>query len=156
MLELFFHQLLRSNTAVLDLRHARFVEHQGLVYWQPRPLYVRWDAEFLAALREVYSAFYGDHPSRLREGLGRLGIACAHGAFVKHFQYPDQHAVRFRLTDFRSGFHDTFVHCREAGASLHPNFVALGIYLACLYEQLDWLGGTYDVAGAFQAQEPDS
>jgi hypothetical protein len=152
VLGLFFRQLFGSDTAVLDLRHGRFGERGGHHYWQPRPLYVTWDPGFLSALRQVYLGFYGDRPAQLHEGLDQLGIACAQTVFTKHFQYPDQHAVRFRLGDFRSGFHDAFLRCREARAHLHPNFVALGVYLACLYEHLEWLGGTHDVATAFRTQ----
>jgi hypothetical protein len=32
----------------------------------------------------------------------------------------------------------------------------LGIYLACLYEHLEWLGGTHDVLAAFRAACPAS
>jgi hypothetical protein len=153
VLQLFFYQLFADGTAALDLRHARFRGCDPLLYWQPRPWFVNWDAGFLAALRDVYRGFYDDEPPRLRNGMNRLGIGRAEDILAAHFR-PNQRAMRFRLREFRSSFHDAFLRCRDAGIALHRNFLPLGIYLACLYEHLERLGGTHDVVAAFRAARP--
>ena len=71
---------------------------------------------------------------------------CSHFGFGE----DDQRAVRFRSTVFHSTFHQAFVSCRDAGVSLHRNFLALGIYLACLYDLLEALDLEFDVRDAFE------
>ena len=41
--------------------------------------------------------------------------------------------------------------CKASKLQLHPNFVALGLMLACLYQQLEELDVTCDVRAAFDA-----
>ena len=151
VLELFFHQLFHHETAVLDVRAARFHSDGHTLFWNPRPLWVRWDPGFLDAVRNLYVGFYEEDDGRFRDALSVLGLACAEPTFRAHFGGNSLEATKFAARDFRSAFHDTFVTCRATGASLHPGFVPLGAYLACLYEHLEQLGGSYDVRAAFRS-----
>ena len=151
LLELFFRQLLHADEALLDLRFDRFGEQGEELVWNPRPLFARWDADFLDTLRKLYVGYYEDDPSSFRSALDRLGLRCAEEIFAAQFARGRQQSVAFRLSDFRRTFHDTFVRCRDCGAALHGGFVPFGIYLAFLYEHLERLGGEHDVIRAYRA-----
>jgi hypothetical protein len=151
LLELFFHQLLHADEALLDLRFDRFSEQGAELVWNPRPLLAKWDSDFLAALRDVYVGYYEDDSTKFRSALDRLGVRCAEEIFAAQFARRDQQSVAFRLSDFRRTFHDTFVRCRDCRSTLHGGFVPFGIYLAFLYEHLERLDGKYDVICAFRA-----
>lgn len=155
VLELYFAQLFGADSAALDLRGGRFAEaageggEAGLV-WAPRPFYVEWDGDFIGAVRDLYGGFYCDETERFRSGLERLGLGPAEDVFRAHFGEGDQRAVRFETRVFQSTFHEVFVRCRDAGVSLHRNFLPLGLYLGCLYDHLEPLGEAFDVRAAFQ------
>ncbi len=151
LLELFFRQLLHADEALLDLRFDRFSEQGDELVWNPRPLLAQWDAEFLDTLRKLYVGYYEDDSPGFRNALDRLGLRCAEEIFASQFARGRQQSVAFRLSDFRRTFHDTFVQCRDCGATLHGGFVPFGIYLAFLYEHLERLGGEHDVIRAFRA-----
>lgn len=150
VLTLYFHQLFADDRALLDLRPARFGAVDGGLGWDPRPLWVAWDAEFVAGLRALYRGFYEDDDASFESGLARLGIGCARETFLSHFGDGDQRAVRFEVAHFTESFHETFVRCRDAGASLHADFVPLGLYLATLYDHLEPLGVPLDVRAAYE------
>ncbi len=57
--------------------------------------------------------------------------------------------MRFEAKHFHATFHEVFVRCRDAGATLHRNFLALGLHLACLYDALESLAVTFDVREAW-------
>jgi len=154
VLRLFFLQLLQSDTMLLDLRWSRFRARDGMLWYGPRSLWLRWDPSFLAAARELYVGFYEDDAPRFRGALSRLGIECAEPAFCEQFRRQPPDAMAFRVRELRSAFHAIFLRCRVAGASLHPNFLPLGVALACLYEHLERLGGVHDVRAAFRASRP--
>jgi hypothetical protein len=151
VLELFFRQLLHADEALLDLRFDRFGERDAELMWNPRPLVAQWDTDFIDTLRKLYAGYYEDDPPSFRDALGRLGLRCAEEVFAAQFARGRQESVAFRLSDFRRTFHDTFVQCRDCGATLHGGFVPFGIYLAFLYEHLERLGGEHDVIRAFRA-----
>jgi hypothetical protein len=99
------------------------------------------------AVRELYTAFYADNsPARLSAAFATLGIAPAASAFERAFGGDRKHAARFQLADFRTTFHEVFLGCLEARATLRPDFLTLGIAIATLYDHLELDGGTYDVA----------
>jgi hypothetical protein len=150
LLQLYFHQLLVDDRAILDLRAKRFSPVAEGLAWDPKPLWVRWDPGFLGGLREIYGGFYASDDAAFSRGLERLGIDCARETFLEHFGGGDQRAVRFEMAKLTDTFHRTFVKCREAGAVLHADFVPLGLYLAALYEHLETLGGDFDVRGAWE------
>jgi hypothetical protein len=151
LLRLYFEQLLGAEAALLDLRSSRFAQSRGNLAWSPARGFVRWDPDFLGAIRSMYRGFYTDSSPELRAGLAALGLDPAADLFLDHFGDGDQTAVRFEMAHFTRSFHAVFVRCQEHGVRLHPNFVALGIHLAALYEHLETLGVPLDVRAAFIA-----
>ena len=150
VLEIYFGQLLSGDAAVLDLRPDRFAGEGTRLVWSPSPFFLHWEPDFLDAVRRLYGGFYGDDDDAFAEALSDLGIEVAADLFRAHFGEGDQRSVEFHPKTFRSSFHEIFVRCRDAGVSLHPNFIALGFYLAALYDHLGLLGGRYDVRAAFE------
>ena len=150
VLEIYFGQLVAHEAAVIDLRLDRFLASGEALAWHPGPYWIRWDGAFLDAMRRVYAGFYSGDEALFDAALADLGLEAAGESFRHHFGDGDQRDVRFDPKRFQASFHDVFVRCRDAGASLHPNFLALGCYLAALYDHLGALGGSYDVRGAYE------
>lgn len=148
VVELYFHQILHGDTSLLDLRQQAFSGAAPLV-WRPATWVAEWDPSFIAALRQIYEGFYRDDTQAFRAGLRRLNLEPAEQVFRRHFG-DGQHAVRFEVKHFVSTFHQVFVICRDAKVSLHPDFLPLGLYLASLYDHLERLGASVDVAAAFE------
>ena len=152
-LEIYFGQLASADVALLDLRKGRLVSDGDTppgYLWGPGTLWLRWDADFLPAVRELYLGFYRDDDALFQAGVAKLGLQPAADVLKKHFGEGDQTAVRFRTDVFHSTFHEVFVRCRDEGRALHRNFLALGVYLACLYDGLEALDVSFDVRGAFE------
>jgi len=150
-LEIYFAQLFAGDTSLLDLRAGRLAPaDDGDVLWAPRAAWVHWDRGFLAALRDLYAGFYRDDEARFARGVSALGLEAAAPALRAHFGSGDQRAVRFATAEFQASFHEVFVRCRDAGATLHADFLPLGIALACLYDGLEALGMPLDVRDAFE------
>ncbi|MDX1648321.1 MAG: hypothetical protein R3263_00575 [Myxococcota bacterium] len=151
VLEAYFAQLAGADRALLDLRAARFAEpDQGPPRWAPSPFWVAWDPAFLAALRDLYAGYYREDPARFDDALARLALTPARDVFLEHFGPGDQRAVRFEARHFHASFHEAFVRCRDAGTSLHPNFLPLGVMLASVCDHLETLGLAFDVRGAWE------
>jgi hypothetical protein len=120
-------------------------------------VYVRWDPEFLAAVRDLYGGYYLGETARFDAAIDRLSLQPARDVFLSHFGGGDQREVRFERSTFVHTFHDAFIACRDASAApggaarapLHGNFLALGLYLATLYEHLERLGLEFDVRAAY-------
>lgn len=155
VLEIYFAQIRHAPAAALDLRPGRFAGSEPLA-WSPRPLWLAWDPDFLEGLRDLYQGFYGDDDPRFRAALARLDLEPAEDTFREHFGADDPRAVRFEAAHFHATFHEAFVRCRDAGVRLHRNFLALGIYLGCLYDHLEALGLAFDVRDAWDRVAPDA
>ena len=151
VLQLYFEQILGCDAALLDLRGARFAARRDDFVWTPMRGFVRWDPAFLDAIRRMYSGFYAGDEAVFRAALSALHLEAAADLFLDHFGAGDQTAVRFEMAHFTRSFHAVFLRCRDRGVRLHPNFVALGVYLASLYEHLEGLGVALDVRRAFAA-----
>ncbi len=154
VLTLYFHQLLHREVTLLDLRADRFGEEDACTTWRPGWLYVRWDPPFLAGLRDLYGGYYTGDTPRFDTAIAGLSLGPARHVFLSHFGGGDQRDVRFDRATFVRTFHDAFVACRDAPgppAPLHGNFLALGLYLATLYEHLERLGLPFDVRAAYAA-----
>ncbi|MDJ0848192.1 MAG: hypothetical protein QNK04_07440 [Myxococcota bacterium] len=151
ILEVYFAQLFAGDTAILDLRADGWAWPSGeeAPSWRPRALWVRWEPGFLDAVRDLYRGFYQEDDARFEEGLRALRLEPAGEVLRAHFGEGDQRAVRFESRVFHSSFHEVFLRCRDEGVSLHRNFLALGLYLACLYDGLEELG-PLDVRDAFE------
>ncbi len=151
ILEVYFAQVFASQHALLDLRTESFFwSHDGRLHWNPRSIYVGWQPEFLAGLRDLYAGFYLDDETQFMRGLEQLCLEGSGDALRKHLGSGDQRSVRFETSAFHSNFHAIFLSCRDRGVALHRNFLALGIYLVCLYDVLEALGLEFDVRGAFE------
>ena len=156
VLEIYFAQLFAAPRAILDLRADAFrCTEPAELTWSPRSLYVEWKPDFLARLRDVYTGFYLDDESRFERGLVGLGLEQSGDLLLTHLGSDDQRRVRFSTRAFHSSFHEMFLRCRDRGVSLHQNFLALGIYLVCLYDALEALDLEFDVRGAFERSHHD-
>jgi hypothetical protein len=151
VLRLYFEQILGAEAALLDLRGLRFAMRSDTLVWSPARGFVRWDPAFLDAIRRMYRGFYADDDVAFRAALAALHLEAAADLFLDHFGAGEQTAVRFETAHFTRSFHAVFVRCRERGVRLHPNFVALGVYLGALYEHLEGLDVPLDVRAAFAA-----
>lgn len=151
VLQLYFEQILGCDATLLDLRGARFAARRDTLVWTPARGFVRWDPSFLEAIRGMYRGFYAGDDAAFHAALGVLHLDAAADLFLDHFGAGDQTAVRFEMAHFTRSFHAVFLRCRESGVRLHPDFVALGVYLASLYEHLEALDVPLDVRAAFAA-----
>ena len=150
VLELYFHQIFHSSTAILDLRYARFWKTEDGVAWAPRPYFLEWAPDFQEKLRRVYLSFYSSDEEAFDQAISDLGLTGMASIFLDQFGGQDPTSVSFRLEDFRDSFKTILSKSEELDTELHPNFIALGIYLACMYEHLEELGGEYNVAVALE------
>jgi len=151
ILGIYFTQIFAGRDAILDLRADSFLASEGsTLRWRPKAFYVQWQPEFLTGLRDLYAGFYLDDEPRFESGLHQLGLQDSGDALISHLGSGDQRSVRFETSVFHSSFHDTFLACRDRGVALHRNFLALGIYLVCLYDVLESLDLEFDVRGAFE------
>lgn len=151
ILEIYFTQIFAGDETILDLRGDSFSTSEGAgLQWRPKAFYVQWQSDFLQGLRDLYAGFYLDEEARFDAGLLQLGLQDSGDALVSHLGSGDQRSVRFETSAFHTSFHDTFLACRDRGVALHRNFLALGIYLVCLYDVLESLELEFDVRGAFE------
>ncbi|MGB5694107.1 MAG: hypothetical protein WBM46_00510 [Polyangiales bacterium] len=151
VLEIYFGQVFAGDHAVLDLRADAFATGDAdVLLWRPRAFYVQWQPDFLDGLRALYAGFYKDDTAQFERGLAQLGLEDSGEVLLSHLGSGDQRKVRFETSAFHSSFHETFLSCRDKGVALHRNFLALGIYLVCLYEVLESLGLEFDVRDAFE------
>ncbi len=148
VLSVYFHQLYAAEVALLDLRSKRFESAGDILLWDPRPVYVRWDADFLAGIRQLYIGLLEGDEADFRNGTEQLGLTAAREVLAELLTHPSAERMTFSLTRFRRAFHRVVVLSREAGASLHGNLVPFAIYLGCLTEHLEQLGGDHDVVRA--------
>ncbi len=151
-LVVYFAQLFGDGETLLDLRASRFAwrDRDEPITWAPRPLYVKWDPAFRASIRDLYAGYYDGDDRRFDAAFPALHLEPAREVFLSHLGAGDQRAVRFRSEVFHSTFHDAFVRCRDSGRPLHRNFLALGVYLALLYDLLEMLDVELDVRSAYE------
>lgn len=148
LVTLYFEQIYSDSPTLLDLRAQNARDQHGQLAWDPAPWVCRWSPEFLGPLRGLYEGFYAPDDGLLRESLKALRIDIAEDLFRKHFgAHPE--AQRFVMKDFVDTFHQVFVRCRDQKRELHEDFVALGVYLATLYDHLDGVPIEIDVAGCY-------
>ena len=147
VLKLYFAQIFSDEKSILDLRSSSFISAHE---WSPKPVFYEWDEEFRLGLRNLYRGFYFNDDILLRKGLTSLNLAHAEEILRVHFGEGEQNAVRFSLGHFKKSIHAVFVSCKKYRTSLHPDFFALGVYLLCLYENLEALNCSLDVQKAFR------
>lgn len=141
VLEIYFAQLFTARTCLLDLRLKSFkIDQLQAVSWEPGPIYYTWDSSFQTAIQQMYCGFYQQDDHSFSSGLRALNLEHAEVVFRKHFGVGEQSQVEFKLQDFKKSFHAIFLACKERKTRLHPDFFALGVYLLCLYENLEKIG----------------
>jgi hypothetical protein len=152
VVELYFMQLFSDGVTLLDLRDSAFSfeDEPKASFWHPASWLVQWSPEFIGPLRDIYRGFYTRDDELFRRGLGALSLLHSEDLFRAQFG-GDQKQVRFRTAEFIRTFHQVFLRCKEAGTTLHPDFLPLGIYLAALYDHLEALAVPVDVAAAYQS-----
>jgi hypothetical protein len=154
-LEVYFAQLFGGDDAVLDLRPSSFgVDGSGDAVWRPRPIYVRWDPEFIEGIRNVYAGFFIDRAEQLDAGLLALGLGSSAGLLLGHLGDGNQRSVRFSSEQLRSLLRDIAEQRRSEAPKLHANFIPLGLLLAGLHELLEELELAFDVRSAFMRTYP--
>ncbi len=164
LLELYFRQIIWHDRAFLDLRSERFETGASFALgdplrWHPNGLWVTFNRDFLTGMREVYAGFYGDDPSKVRHGLGRLGLlgdGLSQGSrsqllalLEDHFGAGRDSPMEFRVSHFMESFDKLFLFLRNEKISLSEDFLFLGVMLLTLYLHLESLGGHHDVRAAF-------
>lgn len=147
VLRLFFHQLLRTDTPILDLRAQSFGTDGDRLIWNPAPLYLKWEPDFLPHARDLYMGLFTGEDARFKRAVEALSLQPAEDILKDHFGKTTN---KFSLAEFQQSFHQAFLECRDAGKTLHGNFLPFGLYLACLYEHLGTLGDTFDVGAALR------
>jgi hypothetical protein len=152
VVELYFFQLFHDGVTLLDLRASAFTfEHEPKPStWHPSSWLVQWSPDFIGPLREIYRGFYAHDDALFRHGLDALSLIHSEDLFRAQFG-GDQKQVRFRTAEFIRTFHQVFLRCKQAGTTLHPDFLPLGIYLAALYDHLEALAVPVDVAAAYES-----
>ena len=137
-LELYFAQLFRSDSAILDLRPSRFgVDADGDAVWSPRPLYVQWDPPFLKALRDLYAGFFLGDGERFDEGVRDLGLGSSGPQIFGHLGDGNQRSVHFSSANLRSTLQQISAQRSARDPHFHSNFVAFGIYVSTLHDLLE-------------------
>lgn len=154
-LQLYFAQLFRSETALIDLWSSRFgIDEAGDAIWAPRPMYVQWEPNFLGAVRDVYAGFFAGDNALFRSGLDRLGLGAAGAVLLRHLGEGNQRSVRFSEAGLQQTLGDVVALRSPRQPSLHRNFVAFGLCLASLHELLASLDLAFDVRGAYAKAHP--
>ncbi len=146
VLSLYFSQFLKCSEAILDVRLSSFGSNND---WSPKPIYYRWDREFLAGIRSLYLGFYSEDSKLMKTGLEKLNLAHAEDIFKNHFGEGDQDSVLFTLSHFKKSLHALFVSCKKHKAKIPPDFFTFGFYLLCLYENLEKLNVKLNVRKVF-------
>jgi len=149
-LELYFTQLFRSDSVILDLSPSRLgVSGAGDAVWCPRPLYVHWDPDFLQGVRDLYAGFLLGEEQRFRNGIGQLGLGSAGGRLLQYLGEDDQRGVRFSVANLQSTLREISAARTKEDGTLHRNTIAFGLYVASLHELLESLELAFDVRSAF-------
>lgn len=135
ILRLYFAQIFSgAGKSILDLRSSAF---NKIGEWAPAPVFYQWSPDFKSGLQNLYRGFYEEDERLYQSGLTNLGLEHAEAIFRSHFGSGDQTAVTFSLTHLKESLHGVFLSCAENKSRLHPDFFALGVYLLCLYENLE-------------------
>lgn len=150
VLQLYFTQLFHGDTALIDLWPSRLgIDTEGDAIWTPRPFYVRWDADFIGAVRDVYEGFFVDDQAQSRAGLRKLGLEAAGDLVLRHLGEGTQRGVRFSTAQLQSTLREISDLNLSRDGTLRRNFVAFGVYLLSLHELLESLDCSLDVRSAF-------
>ena len=146
VLKIYFAQIFATHKTILDLRSSAF---NGTKEWAPKPVFYQWSNEFRSGLQDLYRGFYKGDDDVFQKGLVALNLKRAESVIGGHFGTGEQDAVVFSLQHLKDSLHRVFISCKASKSRLHPDFFALGVYLLCLYENLEALGCPLDVRKSF-------
>lgn len=155
VLQLYFFQVLRLNTWILDLSPSSFLENG---HWGPRPIGYSFQPEFLLGVRKVYEGLFLKNPSTLKEGLGALKAEPLEKVILEHFKEADTHPVQFTFHDFNRSGLSLIKTMLKTGTVPPKDSLALGVCLGFLYQTLSKIDFALDVSKAYrtvvQAKKP--
>lgn len=153
---LFFMQVLKQQDWIIDFRFQSFLKTE-LILWRPKPYFYSMSPEFLSGIRRLYTGFYLKDEPQFEQGLRDLAMEKVKPEILAHFGASDQTHLRFELKAFEQTFAAIFKKCARHKVTLHPEFFVLGATLLGLYENLESLGGEFDVKSSFMKalQAPD-
>ena len=152
VLVLYFFQLLSSTTWILDFRSSALLEGSSgpqSIRWKPAQIYHHLDPIWVTAVRSMYTGYYLGQMDLFDRALEELGLACARESLLEHFGSGDQSSVRFELARFQKTFLTIFKDLAHKKRSIRTEFIVLGLSLLALYENLETLGGSYNVRESF-------
>jgi hypothetical protein len=149
VLKIYFSQLMNDDICLFDLRLSRFRKADALIRWNPSQFYYQWSPDFLKAVRSLYRGYYQGNLGEWQQGLKDLNLEPVEAYLRKHFDGAESSEVNFTLRHFRESFHDIFNACKVHHVTLHKDFIALGVCLAALYENLDQIDQALDVKTVF-------
>lgn len=152
VLQLYFFQILSSTTWILDFRSTTLFDGAtgtGSIHWKPAQVYHRLDPSWVASVRSMYSGYYLGQMDLFDRSLEELGLASAREALLEHFGSGDQSSVTFELARFQKTFLTIFKDLARQKRTIRTEFIVLGLSLLALYENLETLGGSYNVRESF-------
>ena len=156
VLQLFFFQLLAKETWLLDFRSSTFSLDGSIIRWHPKPYYYSPTPRFILGLRQLYQGFYHQDESRFNVALKDLNLFPARDSIMAHFGEEDQSKVQFRLKTFQATFSQIFTDCSKTNTKIPKDFIALGLMLLSLYENLEQIDSPFDVRSAFLQAEKNA
>jgi hypothetical protein len=148
ILELYFIQILHLESASLDFRLSTLRRKGTQLFWMPSPVAVKWQPEFIAAIREMYRGFYQEDSPGFVTALKALGIGSSERILIRHFG-ENQTCHKFSLSDFKDTFHEVFMAAKRERQRIHPQFLPFGLGLVTLYQCLERSQQPYDVKAAY-------
>lgn len=148
-LGLYFKQLFLRQTWCLDLSQESLNCDDQKILWTPKSLYWEVDPVFAQGIRDMYSGFYLEKPELFEHGLDSIHLLPVKDLFLDYFGNEDQTQVKFELKKFQRAFTRIFEGCIQSKIKLSPDFLALGVMLLTLYQNLESQGKTYNVREAF-------
>lgn len=152
VLQLYFFQILNSTTWLLDFRSTALLEGAsgtGSLHWSPAQVYHRLDPSWVESVRSMYTGYYLGQIELFDRSLEELGLTSARESLLEHFGTGDQSAVSFELARFQKTFLTIFKDLARQKRSIRTEFIVLGLSLLALYENLETLGGSYNVRESF-------
>lgn len=144
IVELYFHQIFRSNTVFLDIGPDSFTTTGTSLFWNPRAWSWKPEVNFIQSLRNIYLGYYHSDEEKLSASIIALGLAQSPAGvdqmkelFFKHFGDVNDDEVELSLENFRNSFGNMFRYLIENKITLDAQFTYLGFYLFRLYQSLE-------------------
>ncbi len=146
ILELYFTQIFRSPTVLLDLSLNSMGTH---LQWSPLPIMVEWDVEFIRAIRNLYEGLFNQNPEKIDSALKDLKMFHAKEVMLEHFGQGDLSAVLFKMESLSKSLSEMIHAFKKQSSQVSTDFITLGIFLLGLYQTLDKINVPLNVRRAF-------